>query len=264
LTQKLKQKEDEMIERLTNTEDKLNEARREQAKSLVLMRQMERNTSREKDRLENMLLSCDSYYRDHIKNLKVQIVSLEKERNILMNTLRQNGNNNNNKMTSTLLPDTSSIAPMTSMPSIQSMGASINLNIPNYDLKSLNLNQNPKHSSLSPSIDNNQGTSLINNKTSYFMMDSNSLSYQSNISVNSTSTITHSNNNNNSSNNSQNLNDEILQHIRNIMGNLELTDIEVDETKNSSQSHHRQQQRQSIQMNENDDDEDDQQQQLLN
>ena len=85
----MKQSDFECMEKLRQMDEKLNEARREQAKAVVLMRQMERSTNREKERMDNMLKSCETYYKDHIEKLKSKMVSLEKEKNILMNTLKQ-------------------------------------------------------------------------------------------------------------------------------------------------------------------------------
>ncbi|CAF0853387.1 unnamed protein product [Brachionus calyciflorus] len=87
----LREREDEFMNKLSKMNEKLNEARREQAKAVVLMRQMERSTNREKDRMENLLKSCDSYYKEHVKNLQDKLISLEKEKNILMNSLRVQG-----------------------------------------------------------------------------------------------------------------------------------------------------------------------------
>lgn len=88
ILRELKKKDLDYADRLAKMDTKLNEARREQAKAVVVMRQMERSTNREKDRMENLLKSCDTYYKEHLDKLQKKIVSLEKERNILMNTLR--------------------------------------------------------------------------------------------------------------------------------------------------------------------------------
>jgi hypothetical protein len=89
IEKKCKEREVEFVEKLSKMDQKLNEARREQAKAVVIMRQMERSTNREKERMENMLNSCDNYYKEHLNKLQMKIVSLEKERNTLMSSLKQ-------------------------------------------------------------------------------------------------------------------------------------------------------------------------------
>jgi coiled-coil alpha-helical rod protein 1 len=112
IERKCKEREMQFIEKLSKMDQKLNEARREQAKAVVIMRQMERSTNREKERMESMLKSCDNYYKEHLNKLQSKIISLEKERNTLMSTLKQQSqfssvenrlndlkNSNNNKIT---------------------------------------------------------------------------------------------------------------------------------------------------------------------
>lgn len=69
---------------------KLNEARREQAKAFLLMRNMEKSTSREKERMEEMVKSRDEYYQSQIKSLQSKMIALEKDRNNLFNLNKQN------------------------------------------------------------------------------------------------------------------------------------------------------------------------------
>ena len=84
-----KQHEFDLNEKLNIMEEKLIEARRDQAKAVVIMRQMERTNNREKERLEEMLKSYENYYKDHVDKLKTKIISLEKEKNILISSLKQ-------------------------------------------------------------------------------------------------------------------------------------------------------------------------------
>ena len=88
----LRERESQFMEKLAKMDEKIKEARREQAKAVVQMRQMERSTNREKERIENLWKSSENYYKEHVKNLQDKLISVEKEKNILMNTLRQQGN----------------------------------------------------------------------------------------------------------------------------------------------------------------------------
>jgi hypothetical protein len=86
---RVRQGENGFMEKLGQMDQKLNEARREQAKAVVLMRQIERSSGREKERMEGLLKSCDEYYQEHIKKLQAKLISLEKEKNALASLLRQ-------------------------------------------------------------------------------------------------------------------------------------------------------------------------------
>lgn len=87
----LRERESQFMEKLAKMDEKIKEARREQAKAVVQMRQMERSTNREKERIENLWKSSENYYKEHVKNLQDKLISVEKEKNILMNTIRQQG-----------------------------------------------------------------------------------------------------------------------------------------------------------------------------
>lgn len=87
----LRERESHFMEKLSKMDEKIKEARREQAKAVVQMRQMERSTNREKERIENLWKSSENYYKEHVKNLQEKLISVEKEKNILMNSLRQQG-----------------------------------------------------------------------------------------------------------------------------------------------------------------------------
>jgi coiled-coil alpha-helical rod protein 1 len=77
------------VERIKEMEEKLNTAKRDQAKTLVIMRQLERSTNREKDRMEDLLKSTESYYNDYVNKLKSKIEFLEKEHLVLLNKIKQ-------------------------------------------------------------------------------------------------------------------------------------------------------------------------------
>ncbi len=184
-------------------DEKLNDARREQAKAVVVMRQMERSTNREKERLENLLKSCDEYYKDHVNKLQIRIVSLEKERNTLISNLRGassqgmsnfssqefesifNNNNNNNNKTSYL-------------PSVSIEKAETTTEVTSFWLSSKEKSACDEEEVENKYVDTNNR----DEETDEFdESDSNKDS-------------------------------EILQQIRKIMGNLELSDIE-DESENN-------------------------------
>lgn len=88
---KVREREAEFAEKLAAMDEKLNEARREQAKAVVMVRQVERSAAREKERLEGLLKTCDAYYKDHLNRLKERVNLLEKERNTLSVSLKQFG-----------------------------------------------------------------------------------------------------------------------------------------------------------------------------
>ena len=79
---------------------KLNESRREQAKALIMMREMERTSNRDKERMQELLKSSEAYYSGLVEKLKAKIVSLERERNILTNSVRQQATTVDNRVRS--------------------------------------------------------------------------------------------------------------------------------------------------------------------
>lgn len=98
LEKRVREREDEFVVKLSAMDERLNEARREQAKAAVMVRQVERSGSREKERLETLLKSCDAYYKEHLTRLQDKVKSLEKERNTLATSLRQHGINSSSQV----------------------------------------------------------------------------------------------------------------------------------------------------------------------
>ncbi|XP_074647954.1 coiled-coil alpha-helical rod protein 1-like [Tubulanus polymorphus] len=86
-----KNKETEMTEKLSEMEKNLNELRREHAKAVVSMRQMERQLTREKERATEHERAVELRHQRELNKTNTQLKSLEKERNLLMATLRQEG-----------------------------------------------------------------------------------------------------------------------------------------------------------------------------
>ena len=203
----LKQRELEFMDKMGTMNERLNEARREQAKAVVLMRQMERSTNREKERMESLLKSCESYYKDFVSKLQAKVVSLEKERNILMNTLRQQG-----AVAKEMLGDEQNLK--------GSHFVNSNSNVNKW------LETNTKFE-----LGSKEGKSSLEQNEN--KIDATSFWFDSKQNIEDmTSQLNEENEENedeelNSSD--LNKNNEILQQIRKIMGNLELSDAEDEE-----------------------------------
>lgn len=88
---RVREREAEFITKLSAMDERLNAARREQAKAAVMVRTVEKSATREKERLEALLKSCDAYYKDHLTRLQNKVHTLERERNTLATSLRQHG-----------------------------------------------------------------------------------------------------------------------------------------------------------------------------
>jgi len=181
-------------EKIKEMEEKLNDARREQAKALVIMRQMERSNNREKERLEELLRSTDSYYKDYIDKLKIKIVSLEKENNILSNSLKQ-----------------------------QKLNKEIQNSIINIDNSKTNWN-----SQVNNDIFINNDEKCVNQFNNSRTSDSSSFWLDSRKNLNDTDSLINNQEEKIDFSNSKddNKNSEILNQIRKIMGNLEMSDSE--------------------------------------
>ncbi|KAK6166439.1 hypothetical protein SNE40_023129 [Patella caerulea] len=83
--------EETMRQEIVELEKQVNQARREQTKAVVALRHIERQSLREKERLNEQIKLSDSHYNKQIERLQEQLKSIEKERNIMMATLRQEG-----------------------------------------------------------------------------------------------------------------------------------------------------------------------------
>ncbi|XP_071821273.1 coiled-coil alpha-helical rod protein 1-like isoform X3 [Apostichopus japonicus] len=76
---------------LKEMEKRLNEARREHAKAVVSYRQMERQLQREKEHASNSQGGREVYFNAEMDRLKKKLRETEKDRNLLMATLKQEG-----------------------------------------------------------------------------------------------------------------------------------------------------------------------------
>ncbi|XP_072017147.1 coiled-coil alpha-helical rod protein 1-like [Amphiura filiformis] len=76
---------------LMEMEQRVNEARREHAKAVVSLRQLERQHAREKDRSAEMLKIQEEQSKLDIGRLTNQLKDVERDKNLLMATLRQEG-----------------------------------------------------------------------------------------------------------------------------------------------------------------------------
>lgn len=83
--------EAEFREQLTEYDRKLSDAKREHTKSVVALRQQERQMVRDKERMTENFQTMEHHYVRQLTTLQEQLKSLEKERNLMMATLRQEG-----------------------------------------------------------------------------------------------------------------------------------------------------------------------------
>ena len=233
---KLKECELDYMDKLSKMDEKLNEARREQAKAVVMMRQMERSTNREKERMDNMLKSCETYYKDHIDKLKLKIISLEKEKNILMSSLRQNDNSIQ------ILPTTSSLNDLKQIEQTKSSSLKINKWLETNNLVEFSTtatsNQSSSQSSLikklTVGINNNENKEkLINNEVTSFWLDSKQNEQTEENENYEQEEFEQEDVEEEEGDLETSKNTEILNQIRKIMGNLELSDLDENENENN-------------------------------
>ncbi|XP_022291591.2 coiled-coil alpha-helical rod protein 1-like isoform X1 [Crassostrea virginica] len=83
--------EAEFREQLAEYDRKLSDAKREQTKAVVSLRQLERQMARDKERTTENYQTMENHYIKQLSTLQEQMKSLEKERNLMMATLRQEG-----------------------------------------------------------------------------------------------------------------------------------------------------------------------------
>ncbi|KAL3882697.1 hypothetical protein ACJMK2_029010 [Sinanodonta woodiana] len=83
--------EAECAEKFAEMDRKLNEAKREQAKAVVSHRQLERQSAREKERATEHLKTVEEHYVRQIDKIQEELQIVQKERNLMMATLRQEG-----------------------------------------------------------------------------------------------------------------------------------------------------------------------------
>lgn len=193
-------KEEAFAEKLSQMEQKLNEAKREQAKAIVIMRQMERSTSRDKERMDNLLKESEVYYKSNIDKLQVKIITLEKEKSLLVSTIRKHGLSVN-------LSETSMIAAASAVASQQISYLGTNkVGSKQFEGAESAFKQIKPQKNVSAGENANEATSV--------WLDS-----RENV------LETHDTSKN-----------ELLLQIREIMGNLELSDDEIDAEINGDDS----------------------------
>lgn len=226
LEKRVREREDEFVVKLSAMDERLNEARREQAKAAVMVRQVERSGSREKERLETLLKSCDAYYKEHLTRLQDKVRSLEKERNTLATSLRQHGVNSLSQVDQSNL---SSKSP---------------LGFFDRDSNARNWLETNRASSSRPPVNPlKPGSSGLRTDATSFWLDSNLVGAESmetgrnenEMTMNEAAAgATYVETNEDDDPNSLKLassgnNVEILQQIRKIMGDLELSDDEEED-----------------------------------
>ncbi|CAF3992088.1 unnamed protein product, partial [Adineta steineri] len=83
------EREETLLNEKDNLEKQLNEAKREQAKLAANCRQMERTTNREKERWQRQIADAQLQSDTELDKLTKRIMTLERERNLLMKTIHQ-------------------------------------------------------------------------------------------------------------------------------------------------------------------------------
>ncbi|XP_062978366.1 coiled-coil alpha-helical rod protein 1 isoform X2 [Elgaria multicarinata webbii] len=91
LQEKVTEVETQLRKDLSEMEKRLNEARREHTKAVVALRQAERQAARDKARSEELAKMQESATQQEIERLEGHLRELERDKNLLMATLRQEG-----------------------------------------------------------------------------------------------------------------------------------------------------------------------------
>jgi hypothetical protein len=241
---KLKKNQADFADKLASMEEKLNEARREQTKAVVLMRQIERSSNREKERMESLLESCDSYYKDYVNKLQAKLALLEKEAKysfISNNRQHTKPNELNSLKMSTFESMNSNLDYIDNqvhshqwLIKTSSLNSNTNLGV-NGENKTTKANVNEK---LNPN-NNPELTSIWLDSKNSLDESLNNVDYSS---MNSKVIIEDSQDDSNHNNfhkgeeesiNESGKNNEIMQQIRKILGNLELSDAEDEKDESS-------------------------------
>lgn len=87
--QEFQKREEILLNDKDDLEKQLNEAKREQAKLAANCRQMERTTTREKERWQRQIADVQSRSDAELEKLTKRIMTLERERNLLMKNIHQ-------------------------------------------------------------------------------------------------------------------------------------------------------------------------------
>jgi len=207
-------KEEAFGEKLSLMEQKLNEAKREQAKAIVIMRQMERSTSRDKERMDNLLKESEMYYKSNIDKLQVKIIALEREKNLMMSTIRKHGLSVN-------LGETSMIAAAAQQ--ISYNGAN------RFSGRQFEASAESAFKQMKPQK-NESASENANEVTSMWLDSKDNLTEPNETSKNN----------------------ELLLQIREIMGNLELSDDEIGDELNGDESGPRASNKRILKVNDSD------------
>ncbi|XP_006875738.1 PREDICTED: coiled-coil alpha-helical rod protein 1 [Chrysochloris asiatica] len=91
LQEKVAEVETRLREQLSETERRLNEARREHAKAVVSLRQIQRKAAREKERNQQLRQLQEEARKEEALRLMRRLQELERDKNLMLDTLRQEG-----------------------------------------------------------------------------------------------------------------------------------------------------------------------------
>nr|XP_020038935.1 coiled-coil alpha-helical rod protein 1 isoform X2 [Castor canadensis] len=91
LQEKVAEVETRLREQLLDTERRLNEARREQAKAVISLRQIQRKATREKERNQELRRLQDEARKEEGQRLTRRVEELERDKNLMLATLQQEG-----------------------------------------------------------------------------------------------------------------------------------------------------------------------------
>ncbi|XP_060706606.1 coiled-coil alpha-helical rod protein 1 [Hemiscyllium ocellatum] len=91
LAGKVEEAERRLAEQLSEMERQLNEARRGHTKAVVALRQTERQAARDKERMQACEKLHEEQHQKEIQRLSTKLRELERDRNLLVATLRQEG-----------------------------------------------------------------------------------------------------------------------------------------------------------------------------
>ncbi|XP_052018992.1 coiled-coil alpha-helical rod protein 1 isoform X5 [Apodemus sylvaticus] len=91
LQEKVAEVETRLREQLSDTKRRLNEARREQAKAVVSLRQIQHKATREKERNQELRRLQDEARKEEGQRLARRVQELERDKNLMLATLKQEG-----------------------------------------------------------------------------------------------------------------------------------------------------------------------------
>ncbi|KAL6076511.1 hypothetical protein STEG23_013366, partial [Scotinomys teguina] len=91
LQEKVVEVETRLREQLSDTKRRLNEARREQAKAVVSLRQIQHKAIREKERNQELRRLQDEARKEEAQRLAWRVQELERDKNLMLATLQQEG-----------------------------------------------------------------------------------------------------------------------------------------------------------------------------